>query len=166
MIDEVREAKELFDKLNDTLTASWDTMYGYAKQYYEQNGDLEMSHQYKAPNGYCLGAWVNKPKKKFREGKLEEPYISLLNELEITWDKSSKAYSWDEMFEIARQYYMKHGDLLVQSDYRDDSGVDLYDWLRRLRHVYERPDRGYLTDEKIEELKSIGMEWHSLYDKR
>ena len=44
--------------------------------------------------------------------------------------------------------------------------MDLYDWLRRLRHVYERPDRGYLSDEKIAALNRIGMEWHSLYDKR
>lgn len=31
VIDEVRDAKELFDKLNDTLTASWDVMFGYAE---------------------------------------------------------------------------------------------------------------------------------------
>ena len=289
----------------------WYEAYSLAQDYYSEHGSLDMPNQYKAPNGYGLGAWLNQQKKKYREGKLDEPYISLLNELDINWDKSSKAYTWDEMYEIAEQYYLehgnlvvpsdyringvwiarwvsnqrqryigkkkppltdeqigrlesigmfwgtradrewesnfneakayyeKHGDLLVpskyitgsgmklgswigklrqsknsekprilltakrivqldsigmvwdideylwernyriaesyyrkhgnlhvQSDYRDDSGVDLYDWLRRLRHVYERPDRGYLSDEKIAALNRIGMEWDSLYDKR
>lgn len=289
----------------------WYEAYSLAQDYYSEHGSLDMPNQYKAPNGYGLGAWLNQQKKKYREGKLDEPYISLLNELDINWDKSSKAYTWDEMYEIAEQYYLehgnlvvpsdyringvwiarwvsnqrqryigkknppltdeqigrlesigmfwgtradrewesnfneakayyeKHGDLLVpskyitgsgmklgswigklrqsknsekprilltakrivqldsigmvwdideylwernyriaesyyrkhgnlhvQSDYRDDSGVDLYDWLQRLRHVYERLDRGYLSDEKIAALNRIGMEWDSLYDKR
>lgn len=54
VIDEVREAKELFDKLDDTLTASWDTMYGYAKQYYEQNGDLMVPAAYVDDDGVSL----------------------------------------------------------------------------------------------------------------
>ena len=42
VIDEVRDAKELFDKLNDTLTASWDVMFSYAEQYYHEQGNLEV----------------------------------------------------------------------------------------------------------------------------
>ena len=33
VVDEVKDAKEMFDQLNDTLTASWDTMYEYAEAY-------------------------------------------------------------------------------------------------------------------------------------
>ena len=37
-IDEVQNVRQIFDKLNDTLTASWDMMYSYAKQYYSEYG--------------------------------------------------------------------------------------------------------------------------------
>ena len=38
IIDEVRDCRQFFERLNDTLTVSWDAMYGYAKAYYEKNG--------------------------------------------------------------------------------------------------------------------------------
>ena len=142
----------------------WYEAYSLAQDYYSEHGDLEMSHQYKAPNGYCLGAWVNKQKKKFREGKLDEPYISLLNELDINWDKSSKAYSWDEMFEIARQYYMKHGDLVVPSDYRIN-GVWIARWVSDQRQRYIGKQNPPLTDEQIGRLESIGMFWGTKSDR-
>lgn len=58
IIDEVRDCKALFDSLNDTLEASWDIMYGYAKTYYGQNGNLNVPKQYKTPDGYSLGTWI------------------------------------------------------------------------------------------------------------
>ena len=39
VVDEVRDCVELFEKLNDTLVASWDYMFDEAKEYYEQNGN-------------------------------------------------------------------------------------------------------------------------------
>ena len=42
LIDEVRNAKELFDELTETLTASWDIMYEKAEKYAKENGNLEV----------------------------------------------------------------------------------------------------------------------------
>ena len=42
VIDEVCDCRLLFEKLNDTLSASWEMMYSHAKAYYEQHGDLEV----------------------------------------------------------------------------------------------------------------------------
>ncbi len=36
ILDETQDAKRLFDELNDTLSASWDLMFNYARQYYER----------------------------------------------------------------------------------------------------------------------------------
>ena len=59
VIDEVREAKQLFDTLNDTLSASWDVMFSYAEQYYHEHGNLEVPRRYKTDDGYSLGNEVN-----------------------------------------------------------------------------------------------------------
>ena len=42
LIDKVEDCKKLFDKLEESLSASWDIMYEKAKAYYEKNGDLEI----------------------------------------------------------------------------------------------------------------------------
>ena len=52
VIDEVRECVELFNELEETLTASWDIMYIKAKRYYEENGDLLVPQAYINDNGY------------------------------------------------------------------------------------------------------------------
>ena len=38
LIDKVEDCKKLFDKLEESLSASWDIMYEKAKAYYEKNG--------------------------------------------------------------------------------------------------------------------------------
>ena len=142
----------------------WYAAYSLAKDYYDEHGNLDMTHQYKASNGYCLGAWVNQQKKKFREGKLEEPYVSLLNQLDIKWEKSSKACTWDEMFEIARQYYLKHGDLVVPSDYRIN-GVWIARWVSDQRQRYIGKQSLPLSKKQIQRLESIGMFWGTKSDR-
>lgn len=142
----------------------WYEAYGLAKSYYEQHGNLDMTHQYKAPNGYCLGAWINQQKKKYRAGKLEEPYVSLLNQLGIKWEKSSKAYSWDEMFEIAKQYYLEHGDLVIPSDHRIN-GVWIERWVSKQRLRYHGKVQPPLDKKEIQKLEGIGMFWGTQSDR-
>ena len=64
VVDEVREAKELFDQLNDTLSAGWDVMFSYAEQYYLQHGNLEVPRKYKTDDGYSLGKLKSKTSKR------------------------------------------------------------------------------------------------------
>ena len=54
--DGVKDCIPLFEKLNETLTASWDSMYAEAKKYYEENGNLEIPKRYKTESGYSLGS--------------------------------------------------------------------------------------------------------------
>ena len=142
----------------------WYESYSMAQNYFCEHGDIEMPFQYKTPSGYGLGAWINQQKKKYREGKLGEPYISLLNQLDIKWEKSSKAYTWDEMFEIAEQYYLEHGDLVVPSDYRIN-GIWIARWVSDQRQRYNGNQNPPLTDEQIGRLESIGMFWGTKSDR-
>ena len=51
------------------------------------------------------------------------------------------------------QYFKKNGNLNVSRDYRNESGVDLYNWLRNNRVAYRK---GKLSQDKIDKLKEIG----------
>ncbi|MCD8336910.1 MAG: DEAD/DEAH box helicase family protein, partial [Lachnospiraceae bacterium] len=59
IIDEVQDCRELFAKLNETLTASWDRMFEQAKSFYQENGSLEMPSRYITADGYALGNWIS-----------------------------------------------------------------------------------------------------------
>ena len=70
VIDEVRDCRILFDKLQDTLSASWELMYSEAVKCYSENGDLEVPKRYVTANGYTLGSWLA-TQRLVREGKVK-----------------------------------------------------------------------------------------------
>ncbi|MDE6830993.1 MAG: Helicase associated domain protein, partial [Lachnospiraceae bacterium] len=58
VIDEVQDCMALFRRLDETLAASWEMMYGFARQYYKRYGNLEVPVKYKTEDGYSLGRWL------------------------------------------------------------------------------------------------------------
>ncbi|MCD7876427.1 MAG: helicase associated domain-containing protein [Cloacibacillus porcorum] len=52
IIDEVRDSRRLFNELEESLSASWETMFGHAQAYYREHGNLEVSKRYQPPDGY------------------------------------------------------------------------------------------------------------------
>lgn len=89
VIDEVRDCMELFEKLNDSLTASWELMYHYAQRYAQENGDLEVPKRYVTEEGYSLGSWLQ-TQRLIRAGKtpgsLSDAQIQLLDKIVMRWE--------------------------------------------------------------------------------
>lgn len=162
VIDEVQNCIELFEKLNDSLTASWDLMYYYAKCYAEENGDLEVPKRYVTAEGYSLGVWIQ-TQRKVRGGKaygiLTDDQIKLLDDIGMRWD-SFRDMAWEKYYAAAKQYYADYGDLLVAAGGPKVNGLDLGRWIAQLR-AYRKSNIqcAYLTPERIEALDSIGMVW-------
>ena len=162
IIDEVGNIRELFERLNDTLVASWDLMYSYAADYFRENGNLEVPRRYKTPDGYSLGQWIFTQRKVYsgeQYGKLSEDRIRKLEEIGMQWE-SMRDLSWSRYYSEAEAYYRKHGDLRVQTDHVTETGLPLGRWIinlriRRKNHV----QAASLTPERIEALDRIGMVW-------
>lgn len=163
VIDEVRECIALFDKLNDTLTASWDLMYGFAKQYYIEHGNLEVPRRYKTEGGYSLGHWIFTQRSVYKGeayGKLGKDRIQKLEAIGMVWD-SIRDISWQRYYDLAKAYYEEHGDLNVPCDYKKSNGTDLADWIRRIRSYRKSGiQKTYLTKERIAVLDKMGMIWN------
>ncbi len=165
VVDEVHDCKALFDKLNDTLTASWDMYYSHAKAYYEENGNLEIPARYVTADGYALGRWLFN-QKGIRNGtiagNLTEEQIKKLDKLGMIWDYYSDL-SWERNYAAAKAYYEKYGDLTPVAKYVTEDGLALGNWLSSIR-TWERAGvhRQYLTPERIEALNRIGMVWDVL----
>ena len=144
IIDELRNCRELFEKLNDALTATWDMYYASAKQYYKENGNLEVPARYITEEGYALGGWLNNQKairKGTIVGKLTEDQIHKLDSIGMIWD--SLDYFWEQ-------------------NYKSTDGKHLGNWILRQRQLYKA---NTLTDEQIKKLDSIGMDWMDRVDR-
>ena len=163
IIDEVRNCKELFEKLNDALTATWDIYYASAKQYYKENGNLEVPARYITEEGYALGSWLSNQKairKGTVVGKLTEDQIKKLDDIGMIWD--SLDYFWEQSFLLAKEYYLAHGNLDVPTNFKSKDGKHLGNWVLRQRQLYKSNS---LTDEQVKKLNSIGMDWMHRVDR-
>lgn len=162
VIDEVRDCIALFDKLNDTLTASWDLMYDAAKAYYHENGDLDVSKRYVTSEGFTLGSWLN-TQRLVHDGKtngiLTDVQIAKLNEIGMRWE-SVRDLAWERNYAAAKAYYDEHGDLLVNVSDKTYHGAALGRWIAQLRSYRKNGiQSGYLTEERVALLERIGMVW-------
>lgn len=162
VIDEVRNCMELFDKLNNSLTASWELMYYYAKCYYQENGDLDVPKRYVNSEGYSLGLWVQ-TQRRVRSGKVDgiltNAQIQLLDEIGMRWE-SAQDLVWNKYYTLAKQYYEKYGNLLVPVR-TNQEGVDpLGRWIAQLR-VYRKSGiySPHLSQDRIDALDALGMVW-------
>lgn len=163
--DEVKDCRELFSRLNDVLTVSWQTMFEQAKKYYSENGDLEVPARFITNDGYSLGHWIYNQRavrKGQQTGNLSEEQIEKLNSIGMRWDLYTD-YSWEKNFNAAKDYYKKNGHLDVPSRFVTRDGLPLGAWLSSLR-TWESSGihPKYLSAERKKQLESIGMIWSKL----
>ena len=151
IIDEVIECRQIFEKLESLLSASWEEMYSEAEVYYREVGNLEIPRNYFTEEGHDLGHWLDAQKTLYRTGKLSEEKIEKLNALNISWQTVHERF-WDECYKAAECYYKKHGNLNVK---REDDPRLTY-WLRRQRM---KKRAGQLSEIQVQKLDSIGMIW-------
>lgn len=165
VIDEVRDCIELFDRLNDTLSTSWDLMFDEAKKYYEENGDLEVPKRFVTENGFTLGSWLN-TQRAVKSGKangiLTNKQIEKLDSIGMRWE-NAKDLLWEKYFRIAKKYFKENGNLLVPITDEKTEGLALGKWLSRLRTFRKNNLQcSYLTEERVKALDEIGMVWDVL----
>lgn len=162
VIDEVRDCMELFEKLNDSLTASWSLMYHYAQAYVRENGNLDVPKRYVTPEGYSLGAWLHTQRQVYSgkiAGTLTQSQIELLNNIGMRWE-SVRDLSWERNYAAAKQYYKEQGNLLVRARDEQGNGYALGHWIAQLRFYRKSGvQSAYMTPERIKALDDIGMVW-------
>ncbi len=166
IIDEVKDCLELFEKLNESLTASWEYMFAKASGYYAQNGDLNVPKRYVTEDGYNLGMWLATQRRVYAgkvNGILTSEQIKRLESIEMRWETASDV-AWNKFYTAAKKYYDEHGDLFVPVSDKNLYGVKLGRWIANLRTLKRSNIRcSYLTSERIKLLEDIGMVWE-VYD--
>ena len=151
---------------NKKSTLSWEKMYEYAKRYYTKHNDLEVPRKFKTNNGYeydangsvNLGTWISTQRRNVLP---ESERGQLLSKIGMRFENKISTLTWEEMYEYAKRYYIKHNDLEVPRKFKTNNGyeydangsINLGNWLStQRRNVLPESERGQL-------LSKIGMVW-------
>lgn len=158
IIDEVRESRQLFEALNETLSAPWEEMFARAREYFQAHDNLNVPKRYRTEAGYSLGAWIT-TQRRVRAGRqygtLTPERIARLDGIGMVWENRLES-AWNRGYAAARAYYLAKGDLLAEKEYVTPEGYPLGAWLSNQRAAR---GRGELNPEREERLQEIGMVW-------
>ncbi len=152
----LQEKVELLERIGmvwDTYDSRWMEFYKLLVDYYNTNGNSLVPLRYVCENGIKLGIWVSRQRAYYREKKLSQSRVELLEKVRMVWDPADE--TWNDVYVIAKQYYEEHNNLSIASTciYK---GVNLGSWITTQRRNYED---GSISDKQIEMLNRIGMEW-------
>lgn len=74
--------------------------------------------------------------------------------------------SWEHYYEAAEIYYKQNADLDIPNSYVTENGLTLGTWLLTQRRVYTGKIEGSLSQEQIQKLEAIGMQWENRNDRK
>ena len=170
----------ILEYVQDRLTMTWMDKYELAKAYYDHYGDLEISANFKAKNGYeydengvALGKWINTQRQAFKGNsgyKISKEQIELLKEIGMRFETNYKEEEWNKKYELAKAYYEHYGNLEIPQSFKtkngyeyDENGVALGKWINTQRQAFKGNSGYKISKEQIELLKEIGMRFETNY---
>ena len=186
-IPQIIEIVDLIEN-NEDINYKWLRMYEMAKRYFLINGHLVVpnhyKYQYPLREGGKLANWISSQKTKYRNRKLSQKQIQLLEKIGMLWDNythtsryefvpeldfDKKAletmidiindHDWLQMYEFADRYYTLYGNLDIQNQnnslFNSESSIrELYQWVLEQLNNY---NNNLLGEEKINLLEKIGI---------
>lgn len=161
IIDETKDSRKLFLRLQDNLNSAWEVYYAAARQWYEATGHLKVPKGYVTPSGLTLGSWIQTQRKVHggrKAGSLNPERIHLLEKIGMIWTVSD--YKWDEAVRELQKYYDKYGNLDIKARYVTEDGWALGKWVSNLRiKVKKYGLEQILTEGQQSQLEALGMIW-------
>lgn len=138
----------------NSLITNWNIKLRLATYYYKEHGNLLIPRDYKI-EGINLGRWISNL--RLKKDKLNCEQILQLEKIGMQWkliDYERK--SWEESYAIAKEYYLKYHNLLIESNYYINN-YNLSNWIKNQRDYYKL---GKLSEKQIYMLEDIGMVWN------
>lgn len=161
IIDETKDSRILFRKLQANLSSAWDTYYTAARQWYQEKGNLRIPKSYVTSTGLTLGSWIQTQRRVYSgavTGGLTEEKVRKLNEIGMIWD--SRDQSWNNALAELQTYFNEHGNLDIKARYETPDGFKLGRWVCNLRtKVRTKGLDQALTPEQQQQLAELGMIW-------
>lgn len=129
----------------------------FLKEYKKKHGTMVILRKRTTPEIRTLGRWCTNVRIAYKQGRLPEERINILNELGFCWDALEDM--WEEGYRHAQQYYEENGELNAIRKYVCEDGYRLGQWLATQRSVRRGRTSGNLTEEKIKKMDELSMDW-------
>ena len=161
ILDEIKDCRMLFQKLQSNLSSAWNTYYLAAKEFYDTYGHLKIPKGYTTPTGLTVGSWIQTQRKVYTGkslGDLTEEKIKRLNAIGMIWDVHHG--NWQNAYKELCDYHREYGNIDVIVKYVSPSGFPLGRWVSNLRGKVKRIGiEQALTEEQQKQLSDLGMIW-------
>ncbi|KAL7547342.1 hypothetical protein ACHAWF_010660 [Thalassiosira exigua] len=159
-------ARKRANKTKDPVDP-WQRRLMELRAYKEKVGDVNVPRKFALNLG--LGDFVYNQKMAYKDGKLSEEKIQVLEELGFDWTvkrkggrpsgllgKTRKEHQtqWEKRFSELVAYREEHGDLRIPDGY--ERNPTLASWMRRQRKYHRE---GMMKDTKCERLKELGFDF-------
>ena len=161
----MQQTYRLYGKLRREMEARWEVLCQAAADAAAKEGTLELPRSYTIHSGVPVGKWLELQRQVQagqRPGRLTAEQAAKLEKLGIRWNHRLEA-AWEKGFSSAQKYRTEHGDLLVPVRYRDKNDFALGEWIVYNRQRYLG---GNLTQNRIERLDALGMDWTNRNDRK
>ena len=163
-------SQEYINKLNE-LEIDWkrkkrislDEYFKLLEEYKKEYGNIDVPRDYKIDD-INLGIWLQSQRKLYRKNKLSEKLIERFNKMGVKWNIKNNL-SWDYYYNLLVEYKEKYGNTDLPQDYKVDD-ILLGAWLSRQRIAYYGNSNRRITEEQINKLNELGIDWGESYDSR
>jgi hypothetical protein len=148
------ERKTQLDKLGfdwDPITTQWEKGFSHLQAYLREHKDCIVPYNYKSSDGYNLGAWVTRNRK--RKSSLSFERIARLDALGFDWIERHDSL-WEKGFEHYQEYLKEHKHCNVSQQYKSSDGYKLGLWVSN-----QRNRRSSLSIERLARLDAVGFDW-------
>lgn len=146
----------------DALSDNWSAMYGELLDYVKREGHASVPLRTRLSSGSSLGKWVQDNRIRYREGKLSNERVALLQALTgWIWDPYAESFNQG----IARliEYKCNYQSVEVPQRYKCDDGFPLGSWVSNKRMAYKRRR---LPEGQVSAFDSIeGWLWNTKNDR-
>ena len=141
--------KEIANTVNNH-NSYFEMMYQKAESFYKKHGNLMPSPK----ENRQLSQWLSNLRTRYRNHTLSDATIKRLDGIGMKW--SPEKDIWERNYEIAKQYYLTHGNLEIPRTFEIE-GVKIGQWVKSQRN---RKAAGKMPKEREEKLNEIQMIWN------
>ncbi|MBR1413466.1 MAG: helicase associated domain-containing protein [Bacilli bacterium] len=152
---------------------NWNTNYNIVFNYYKKFGSISVPGDLLDTDGKPIRKWIIEQKESLvkEDYSLSEKQVEKLKLIGISLEsiiKERTRYNetsdeWLFYYNLAKDYYIDNGSLIVPTDYKTKQGFFLGYWISN-----QRKNKDRLNNEQLELLDDIGMIWdtklYSLYN--
>ena len=132
----------------------WYERYNQAKAYYEENGNLDIPKGY-ISDGFGLGLWLDRQKKQYRNGKLSDEYIKLLEYIGIDWKENNQIeHLYETGFQHLEKFIYEYGIEALKSNCVCDDGYNLGRWIANCKAKFRK---GKLAEKYAVRFEKLGI---------